>query len=40
MEGLYRCSIRTQKFVHYVEVFVIEGCPLSGVPLYFILLVA
>ena len=27
-------TIGTQKFVRYIEVSVIEGCPLSGVPLY------
>ena len=26
-------TIGTQKFVHYIEVSVIEGCLLSGVPL-------
>ena len=26
-------TIGTHKFVHYIEVSVIEGCPLSGVPL-------
>ena len=27
-------TIGTQKFVRYIEVSVIEGCPLNGVPLY------
>ena len=37
IEGLYRCkleTIDTQKLVRHIEVSVIEGCPLSGVPLY------
>ena len=29
-------TIGTQKFARYIEVSVIEGCPLGGVPLYFV----
>ena len=37
LEGLHVCmyfTIGTQRFVRYIEVSAIEGCPLSGVLLY------
>ena len=37
LEGLRVCmylTIGTQRFVRYIEVSAIEGCPLSGVSLY------
>ena len=40
LEGLRVCmylTIGTQRFVRYIEVSTIEGCPLSGVSLYVVI---
>ena len=34
MYGSLQETIGTRKFVRYIAVYALEGCPLSGVPLY------